>query len=426
MIELPEPEPDGTRPPVKTANLDAAYGAKKVLEDITFSARKGEFLGLIGPNGSGKTTLLKVLSRIIAPEAGAVYLDGRDLETFAFRELAQNLAVVPQEIAIGFDYTVRDVVMMGRHPYIDRFGSENENDLRLCNQAMDLTRVRAFADASVNEISGGEKQRVIIARALAQEPRILLLDEATSNLDINNRIEILNLIKGLTGTITVLSVFHDLNLAAYYCDRLVLLKDRKIYAIGTPAEVLTAENIKALYTIEALVKNHPLTNKPYVLPVYEQMRHGEARRSVHIICGGGAGSDIMRLLHGRGFRLSTGVLNIFDSDYATATELGVPCVTEAPFSRISEQALAHLNRSLERADSIVVTAMPIGEGNVDNIRILQRYRNRQILFLDSEGAPGFQDFTGGEATALITDLTDHGAVRVDRVDRLLQILESAG
>ena len=197
MIEIQERQPAGTAKPIEVLDLDAAYGVKKILEDITFSVEKGEFLGLIGPNGSGKTTLLKVLSKIITPEAGTVYLNGRDLEEIAFRELAQNLAVVPQEVTIGFDYTVREIVMMGRHPYISRLRAEDADDLRLCNQAMELTRVETLANASINEISGGERQRVLIARALAQEPKILLLDEATSNLDISHRIEILNIIRGL-------------------------------------------------------------------------------------------------------------------------------------------------------------------------------------------------------------------------------------
>ena len=156
---------------------------------------QGRILGIIGPNGSGKTTLLKAMSRIVAPDSGEVRLSEQDLGTFSFRDLAQQVAVVPQEISISFDYTVREIVMMGRHPYIGRFASETTRDLEICDRAMRLANVTHLAGSSVHEISGGERQRVLIARALAQDPKVLLLDEATSNLDISHQIEILNIIK---------------------------------------------------------------------------------------------------------------------------------------------------------------------------------------------------------------------------------------
>ena len=414
MIEIQERQPAGTAKPIEVLDLNAAYGVKKILEDITFSVEKGEFLGLIGPNGSGKTTLLKVLSKIITPEAGTVYLDGRDLEEITFRELAQNLAVVPQEVAIGFDYTVREIVMMGRHPYISRLRAEDADDLRLCNQAMELTRVETLANASINEISGGERQRVLIARALAQEPRILLLDEATSNLDISHRIEILNIIRGLTDKITVISVFHDLNLAAYYCDRLIVLKDRRIYAIGPPEDVLTAETIRAVFGIDTLIRHHPFTRKPYVLPVYERPaapEHEHARR-IHVICGGGTGSDLLYLLSARGFVVTCGVLNVLDTDYGTALHLGLPSVAEPPFHGITPESLAELRGYLDEADAIIVMPMPIGQGNIENIRVLLDYAEKTILVVGEPGSDAMEDFTGGDARALLDEVEARGATRV--------------
>jgi len=180
---------------IELAGLDVNYGARKVLDAVTLEAKTGAFVGIIGPNGSGKTTLLKAISRVIAPAAGIVKLDGRPLEALTSRELAQSIAVVPQETKAGFDFTVRDVVLMGRYPRLGRFGKETEADLAACDRAMELTGITHLATRPINAISGGELQRAIIARALAQEPRHLLLDEATSHLDISHQVEILSTIK---------------------------------------------------------------------------------------------------------------------------------------------------------------------------------------------------------------------------------------
>lgn len=409
--------------PVNVIDIDVSYGAKKILEAISFYADRGEILGIIGPNGSGKTTLLKAMSRIVAPDSGEVRLSEKELGTFGFRDLAQQVAVVPQDISINFAYTVREIVMMGRHPYIGRFASETSGDLEICDRAMRLANVTHLADSSVHEISGGERQRVLIARALAQEPKILLLDEATSNLDISHQIEILNLIKGLTGTITVLSVFHDLNLAAYYCDRLIMLKDRKIYAAGPPGDVLTRETLNAVYGIDALVKPHPLTGKPYILPTYEYAAKHQPERGVHVICGGGTGSDLLYALHREGFRVSTGVLAVFDTDHATAMALNIPCVTEAPFSAISPEAREELGRCIDAADAVVVTAMPIGKGNIDNIRMLKHLTGKPIIIFSEKSGNRIEDHSGGEATEILGNLEEGGAERVDDITALVNLLK---
>ncbi|MFA5614604.1 MAG: ABC transporter ATP-binding protein [Methanoculleus sp.] len=413
--------------PVEVIGIDVSYGAKKVLEAISLNAERGEILGIIGPNGAGKTTLIKAMSRVVAPEGGEIRLNDRNLDSLSFREMAQQIAVVPQGTSISFDYSVRDIVMMGRHPYIGRLSSGTARDLEIGDNAMRLANVTHLADSSVNEISGGERQRVLIARALAQEPKILLLDEATSNLDISHRIEILNIIRGLTDAVTVVSVFHDLNLAAYYCDRLIMLKESKVFAVGEPADVLTRETIHAVYGIDVLVKTHPLTGKPYILPVYEHNTPGhQSQGGVHVICGGGTGSDLLYALHREGFRVSAGVLNLMDTDYATVTELGIPCISEAPFAAISSGARDSLQQHIDSAHTVIVTAMPIGPGNIENIRILEDYRDKPIIFLCGGGSRAFQDHTGGEAGAIIRRLLDQGAVRVERVEEVLRILRAAG
>ncbi|MDN5341052.1 MAG: cobalamin transport system ATP-binding protein [Euryarchaeota archaeon] len=412
--------------PIEIIDIDVSYGAKKILEAITFHAETGEILGIVGPNGSGKTTLLKAMSRIVARDNGEIRLDDRDLDSLGHRELARRVAVVPQDISIGFDYTVREIVMMGRHPHIGRFASETVRDVEICNHAMRLANVAHLAGMSVHEISGGERQRVLIARALAQEPKILLLDEATSNLDVSHQVEILNIIRELAGEITVVSVFHDLNLAAYYCDRLLLLKDRKVYALGAPGEVLTREKIREIFGMEMLVRPHPLTGRPYVLPVYLQQRDAGANRRVHVVCGGGTGSDILHLLHGAGFAVTCGVLNILDTDYGTAMHLGLPCVAEPPFHGITPESLSRLRGCLENAEIIVVTAMPIGRGNLDNLRVLLDYPAKPVIFYARGRTARMEDYTGGEAGAVLASLEARGALRVEGAEELLARLSQEG
>jgi iron complex transport system ATP-binding protein len=408
--------------PIEIIGVDVSYGAKKILEEISFHADKGEILGIIGPNGSGKTTLLRAMSRVVARDRGEILLDSHDLDTLGHRELARRVAVVPQDISIGFDYTVRDIVMMGRHPHIGRLASETARDVEICERAMRLANVAHLAGASVHDISGGERQRVLIARALAQEPEILLLDEATSNLDVSYQVEILNIIRGLTGRITVVSVFHDLNLAAYYCDRLLLLKDRKVYAIGAPADVLTCENIREIFGMETLVRPHPLTGRPYVLPVYMRTTDAGVNRRVHLVCGGGTGSDILYLLRAAGFTVTCGVLNVLDTDYGTAVHLGIPAVAEPPFHGITTASLAAVREWLDRADAIVVTAMPIGPGNLDNIRVLLDYPEKPIFLYSGNGSARMEDCTGGEADKVLAEIEARGAARVGGAEDLITLL----
>ncbi|MDI6866271.1 ABC transporter ATP-binding protein [Methanoculleus sp.] len=408
--------------PIEIIGVDVSYGAKKILEEISFHADKGEILGIIGPNGSGKTTLLKAMTRVVARDCGEILLESHDLDTLGHRELARRVAVVPQDISIGFDYTVRDIVMMGRHPHIGRLASETARDVEICEHAMRLANVAHLVDTSVHDISGGERQRVLIARALAQEPEILLLDEATSNLDVSHQVEILNIIRGLTGRITVISVFHDLNLAAYYCDRLLLLKERKVYAIGAPADVLTCENIREIFGMETLVRPHPLTGRPYVLPVYMQTTDVGVNRRVHVICGGGTGSDILYLLRAAGFTVTCGVLNVLDTDYGTSMHLGISTVAEPPFHGITTASLAAARKWLDRADAIVVTAMPIGPGNLDNLRVLLDYPGKPIIIYAGNGSARMEDYTGGEADAVLAEIETRGALRVEGAEDLIALL----
>ncbi len=251
-------------------DLSAGYGHRHVLEQISLKASEGEVVGVIGPNGSGKTTLLKTITKVLEPISGTVLIDGTNIDKMQSTQIAKKVAVVSQVISINFEFTVEDIVLMGRTPYIK--GSETVEDINIVRDAMEKTNTLFLKDRLITQLSGGELQRVIIARAFAQNPKILLLDEPTSHLDITNQIDILNLVKHASRKgMVVVAVMHDLNLAAYYCDKICLLRDGKLISVGTPDQVLTPSNIERAFNIAVEVIPNDITNSLYVIPVLEPL-----------------------------------------------------------------------------------------------------------------------------------------------------------
>lgn len=250
------------------------YSSSMVIEDICFQAEPGEVIGILGPNGCGKTTLLKILNRNLKARTGTVLIDGNEINNITKKEIAQRMAVVPQNNEISFSFTVMDIVMMGRMPNLDRFEMENEEDLRIVFDAMEKCNILQFADRFINHLSGGERQRAIIARALAQEPRILLMDEPTLHLDVNHQIDMLDMVKSLAreNGLTVVIVSHDLSLAARYCDRLFLISEHHIIASGRVTDVLTPENMRRVFSIEAYLEHNERVGGP-VVQIISSVKH---------------------------------------------------------------------------------------------------------------------------------------------------------
>jgi len=258
-------------------NVVARYGKKVLLQDVSVTADAGEFLGLIGPNGSGKTTLLRVVSGVLPPEKGRVLLRDTNLQDIGRRELARTMAFLPQDLAVDFSFTVREVVLMGRSPHLSRISYEKRKDVEIAERAMELTGVEHLADQIITEISGGERQRVFIAMCLAQEPTLLVLDEPTNHLDIAHQLAALDLIQRLnrqTG-MTVVSVFHDLNLAAEYCQRLVVLDRGRVAAVGTPEDVLTTDMILQVYGVKVFAEQNRISEKPHIMVAAGMNHFGE-------------------------------------------------------------------------------------------------------------------------------------------------------
>ena len=394
--------------------LTVGYDGEPVLRNVNLTAARGQFIALVGPNGSGKSTLVRALSRVLRPISGRALLDAVDIYEMSANELARRLAVVAQDYTVAFDFAVRDVVLMGRAPHLSRFGVERPQDYKIAEEAMGLTHTLVFADRPITSLSGGERQRCMIARALAQQPSVLLLDEPIAHLDINHQIEILDLARRLTterGLATIV-VLHDLNLASQYCDQLVLVSQGKVVAEGTPQEVVTEARIRVAYGTDVHVRQHPTTDRPYVTLVSRLPVQAPPTRytTIHLICGAGTGARLMRRLGEMGFAVSVGVVNVADSDQIEAEALDLRRVEEAPFSPITEET-HRLNLEMAReADAVLVTGIPVGDGNLRNLEAAVKARGfgRRVLLIDDPPIPG-RDFTDGEATALQRQVLNAGA-----------------
>jgi len=240
-----------TMPLFSLTDISCAYGSTEVLHDLNLTLKINTFYGLVGPNGSGKTTLLDLLMGSHKPSKGTVCFQSTELRKWDQRQLAKEIALVPQEFGFNFDFTVKEMVLMGRHPHIPRFANPTAEDLAIVDNIMAELGIGDLQNRFVTQLSGGEKQRVIVARALAQQTEVLVLDEATSNLDIHHSIHIFQVVKNRVATKggTVIAAIHDLNFAAAFCDEIILLEQGKVAATGPPETVLTPEGLKAVFGI---------------------------------------------------------------------------------------------------------------------------------------------------------------------------------
>ncbi|MBX6395481.1 MAG: ABC transporter ATP-binding protein [Alicyclobacillaceae bacterium] len=243
------------------------YGNRVVLREVSFGVRPGTTLGVIGPNGAGKSTLLRLLAGIERPDRGRVLLDGRPVDSFRRRDVARRVAVLSQEPHVPFSFSVYDTVMMGRHPHLRPLRGETARDRAVVERILEEMGLADIASRPVNDLSGGQRQLIALARTMAQEPEVLLLDEPTTFLDLGNQVKILDLVRRWQRTrrLTVVMVLHDLNLAALYADRVMLLHHARPKFLGTPAEVLTEENIEAVYGIRPVLIRHPETGVPQMM-----------------------------------------------------------------------------------------------------------------------------------------------------------------
>lgn len=251
---------------VEAINLSYGYQEQSVFKNLSFVVPKGGFFIIIGPNGSGKTTLMKVISGIKRPDKGKLYISGKAIEQYSRRSLAKTLAMAPQMTSMDFPFTVAEVVLMGRSPHKGLLGFDSQADLQAAHQAMTFTGVEHLSERKHTQLSGGEQQRVLIARAICQEPEIILLDEPTASLDLAHQVRVMDLMEQLQKEkgVTIIMVSHDINLACMYAQTLLLLKDGKIVSIGSPEQVLNYETLEKAYDCTLLVDQNPLGNFPRI------------------------------------------------------------------------------------------------------------------------------------------------------------------
>lgn len=408
------------------SDLSFSFGNSRVLHNISFEAAEGEFFGLMGPNGSGKTTLLRCLTRYLPARAGAILVDMKPLHTMTDREVASTFAVVPQSSSTDFPFTVRDIVLMGRIPHLQRralFSHREDSEIVL--SAMMASGCAHLADRPFSELSGGERQRVVIARALAQEPKTLLLDEPTVYLDISGQLEMMDLIAKLNKekSLTVVAVLHDINLAARYCDRIALLSRGRLEAVGPPDEVLNSDTLHNVYGVDVTVRKDPLTHDVFVMPRSLGVRGRKDGRRIHVLCGGGSGGPIMKSLLENGCSVTAGVLNVLDSDYESAVDLDVPIVAEVPFAQISENTHSENLRRIDEAAVVVVAPFPVGPGNFKNLEAAMHglKSGKQVLII-AGGVMTSNDFVGGKADLYVESLIHSGAKRVENVEDMLRAI----
>ncbi len=414
---------------IQIKDLTFGYGDQSILKKLNVMIGHRTFLSIIGPNGSGKTTLLKNIARNLTPDQGSIFIDQKELKAYSTSDLAKDMAVVHQNPDAGVDFTVYDVVMMGRHPYIPRFKRETAQDMEIVEQALKATSVFHLQERFVDEISGGEKQRVMIAKALAQEPQVLLLDEPTSFLDIHHQIEILDLLKKLNQEkqITVIAVIHDLNLAARYSDEVMLMHEGKILALGTTEKVMTTTQLQRAYDMNMIIDHNVYTGSLQISPVAVNKKNTVSTISVHVIGGGGIAKEVLQRCYRENFQLSLGVVNKGDSDAELGKKLDVNVVEEEPFCDITDKALEKACMLADYAQYVILTSIPIGRGNLRNLLIAKTQLNEgKTVFLWNtykEGTP--YDYVGGEGINCLNELRALGLREYKSLDDIMDEIQQS-
>ena len=419
------PAASAATPLLAYAAATVGYGQTVIVANADLDVRAGEIVGLVGPNGAGKSTLLRAVTGDADLLGGALALAGADASALTALERARLVGVVPQQVTAAFSVGARDFVLMGRHPHLTRFAMPGEHDLAVVDRAMTLTDTIHLAQKVTDELSGGDLQRLALAQALAQEPKLLLLDEPTSHLDLNHRLQVLDLVRQLARDegIGVLAVFHDLDLAARYSDRIAVVSSGAVAPAETPTRAITTATVREVFGVRAVVGIDPVTGTVSVTPV---LRDGAvaavSRGRVLVIGGSGSGALLMRRLVLAGWHVSAGALNAGDADQVLAEALGIDYSLIEPFAPMDAASAGRVAELAGTADAIVVADVPFGHGNVDNLRIAVEHAETGsplVLLGEAEG----RDYTGGAAAKLWARALAAGAHRASDADEAARLIE---
>ena len=405
--------------------VSGGYRHVPVFEDLSFSLEPGSLCGVIGPNGCGKTTLIRAATGLLPRHHGRVSLFGKDVSSLKASERAKRVGVVPQELSTPMAFTVEAIVAMGRTHALGTRRALSADDHRIIDQAMVYTDVMEMRRRPFPELSGGEKQRTVISMVLAQQPRMILMDEGTSHLDINHALEVMQIVERLNreAGVTILTVSHDLNIAAEFCERLLLLDHGRLVADGAPADVLTEERLREVYHCDVRVQPNPVNGSVMVTPS-PRLAPGRSGKGIHVHCiaGGGSGEEILRRLHLCDYTVTCGVLNQGDSDSLTAAALGIEGTFEQPFSAIGAQTFVEAEAQARQADAVVICPTPFGPGNAVNLDLAARALERNIPVFLAAGV-GDRDYTPDRrATKTAAHLVDQGAREWQSVADLFTLL----
>ena len=388
-------------------NLGWKIGGATIVENIDFSVNRGELVGVIGPNGAGKTTLLRLLAGLLVPSEGAVYLDGRNLAAIDARSRARQLAFMSQETAGNFPFTVMEILLMGRYPHLGRFERESAEDHEKARRTLSYVGLSGLENRGFGELSGGERQLVLFAKALVQDTETLVLDEPSSNLDIRHQDRIFSMAQELAGEKrVVLTSVHNLGVAAQYCSRLLLLEMGRVAADGRPEEVLRSETLDRVYAVRTLVSPSMATGSltVTVLP----WRAGVTGTRVHLIGGAGSAVNLTRELHRLGYVLSGGIAHEHDSDERLWRNLGIECTRVGAFSRIDSEEVLKAAQMVESADITVLCSFPVGPGNQGNLNLAAHARRLIVLASGPGDVP--RTFFSDEGKALFENLCKNANV----------------
>ena len=407
------------------------YPGVDVVRDATLSVAAGEVVGLIGPNGAGKSTMLRAVTGSARITAGAVELESRSLADIGPRERARLVGVVPQQVSAAFSFSAREFVLMGRHPHLSRLQQPADIDVALAEEVMERTDTARLADDGVDTLSGGDLQRLALAQALVQQPAVLLLDEATSHLDLNHRLQVLDLIRELAdGGMAVLAVFHDLDLAARYSDRIAVVDAGALGPVGPPHEVLTGPMLARVFRVRAVVGTDPVTGSVSVTPVLrEEAVERTCPGRVLVVGGSGAAAPLLRTLYLAGYDVHAGALNRGDIDHAVAEALGLRMIDLPAFAEVDDAAAGLLRAEADEADAVVVAEIPVGRANLPALRAVADAAPSGRLVLVGAFGPT-RDYTGGAASRVVRDAVTAGAVVVangeEALARVAGITRAAG
>lgn len=371
---------------LKTENLSVGYRGYIVIKDINLDINEGEILCIIGPNGAGKSTLLKTIATYLKPKNGVVYLNGKKIHDLKPKDLAKEMAVVLTERVNPGNMTGFDIISIGRHPYTDLFGRLSKEDKKIIIESAKSVNAEYLLNKNFFEMSDGERQKIMIARALAQEPKVLILDEPTSFLDAKHKIELTLLLRKLADekNLAIVVTLHDIELALRISDKMALIKDHKVIAYGYPENIMKKEIVNNLYNLENA--NYSDIMGYFELKNNIHNKKIKNNKKVFVICGGGSGANVLRYLVKNRYNVVVGILHKNDTDYSIAKTMELDIIEEEAYTEISKKNFERALNELKHSDIVIYTNFSVGDMNKLNMQLIEEAKKygKTIIYYNGD------------------------------------------